>query len=184
SRSFMAATFKYAKYTRVNLDHFNYQNKLEFMLFGISLLDMGYTTIHGHPIQGEGCKVVVNDQYHMQRSGSDNATISRIDLIVVKKIIGYVLIFLLTWTPSVVFFITQMFQYENIWIYTATVISINLGGLGNAILYISYESWKNRYDNGNISIKSNSSAVSESSQESHPQTTQKQSRTTSSNNSL
>ncbi|CAG8526773.1 2108_t:CDS:2 [Cetraspora pellucida] len=53
----------------------------------------------------------VNIQQNMIRKfGSDNVTFSRVDIIVVRKIIAYILIFLLEWAPTVVYFITQMFQ--------------------------------------------------------------------------
>ncbi|CAG8504360.1 1099_t:CDS:2 [Cetraspora pellucida] len=248
----------------------------ELMLFVINLVNMGYTTIHGHTIEGVACKVVgglsfftvssnvtlvgllslmtylrvrrkyiidmgiydyklflilftisltltligvqdygpskfwcynsptdpirplitigliflilfitlfcyvmtlmeINIQQNMIRNfGSDNVTFSRVDIIVVRKIIAYILIFLLEWAPTVIYFITQMFQYENVWIYTVSVVFINLGGIGNAILYISYESWKNNYDNGTTFVASNSSnsgGISKNNQESHHQIT-------------
>ncbi|RIB00887.1 hypothetical protein C2G38_2128882 [Gigaspora rosea] len=38
-----------------------------------------------------------------------------------------------------------MLQYDNTWIYTAAVVTINFGGVGNAIVYTLYEHWTNRY---------------------------------------
>ncbi|CAG8841588.1 15678_t:CDS:2, partial [Racocetra persica] len=85
------------------------------------------------------------------------------------------------WTPNVVYFITSMFQYESIWIYTASVVCINLGGIANVILYISHESWKNKYDNESSAhitnnssgsstyVTNNSSGTSKNHQESYPQ---------------
>ncbi|CAG8753286.1 29620_t:CDS:2 [Gigaspora margarita] len=78
--------------------------------------------------------------------GSDSASFSRLDLIVAKKIIGYILIFIIEWTPSMIYFIAQMLQYDNMWIYTVAVVAINFGGVGNAIIYIIYENWTNKYD--------------------------------------
>ncbi|CAG8824892.1 27041_t:CDS:2, partial [Dentiscutata erythropus] len=72
-------------------------------------------------------------QKKIQKLGSDSSGINRIDLIVVKKIIGYVLIFIIEWIPSMIYFITQM--YDNIWIYAVSVAAIHFGGVGNAILY-------------------------------------------------
>ncbi|KAF0534636.1 putative g-protein coupled receptor 21 [Gigaspora margarita] len=82
----------------------------------------------------------------IRKLGSDSASFSRLDLIVAKKIIGYILIFIIEWTPSMIYFIAQMLQYDNMWIYTVAVVAINFGGVGNAIIYIIYENWTNKYD--------------------------------------
>ncbi|CAG8741590.1 17625_t:CDS:1, partial [Gigaspora rosea] len=44
--------------------------------------------------------------------------------------------------------------YDNMWIYTVAVVAINFGGVGNAIVYIIYENWTNKYDS---SLKSDDS---------------------------
>ncbi|RIB22576.1 hypothetical protein C2G38_979498 [Gigaspora rosea] len=108
-------------------------------------------------------------QSTIKKLDSNSSPFSRIDLLVVRKIIAYILIFLIEWTPTVIYLITSIFQYENIWIYTGSVIFINLGGIGNAILYISYEGWTNRYGESNIGSTNASSGYSESNQESYPQ---------------
>ncbi|CAG8545424.1 11201_t:CDS:2 [Dentiscutata erythropus] len=158
----------------------------EFLLFWINLVNVGYSALNGHSIQGDACKVVGGivafivtsnvtlvelsfRRNSIQKLGSDNSHLTRIDILVVRKIIAYILIFLIEWTPTTIYLIAQMFQYENIWIYTGSVIFINLGGIGNAILYISYEGWTNKYDSKGGNITYNSSEVSGTSQESYPQ---------------
>ncbi|CAG8577736.1 20507_t:CDS:2, partial [Gigaspora rosea] len=49
-------------------------------------------------------------QKRIRRLGSDPANFSRVDLIVVKKIVGYILIFLIEWTPSMIYFIAQLLE--------------------------------------------------------------------------
>ncbi|CAG8554687.1 3569_t:CDS:2, partial [Racocetra persica] len=123
-------------------------------------------------------------QNNIRRLGSDVDAVkfSRIDLIVVRKIIGYILIFLIEWFPSIVYFIAQMVQYDNIWIYTAAAVAINFGGIGNMILYIAHESWSNKYDSSepSSSIRNTSGSgtyifdgnrISKSNQELYPQIT-------------
>ncbi|CAG8495710.1 6803_t:CDS:2 [Cetraspora pellucida] len=85
-------------------------------------------------------------QKNIRRLGTESAKLSRVDLIVVRKIIGYILTFIIEWIPSVIYFISQMAMYDNIWIYTVAVVAINFGGIGNMILYIVHESWTNQYD--------------------------------------
>ncbi|CAG8465944.1 35106_t:CDS:2 [Gigaspora margarita] len=98
-------------------------------------------------------------QKKIRRLGSDPANFNRVDLIVVKKIVGYILIFLIEWTPSTIYFIAQILEYDNIWIYTIAVVAIQFGGVGNAILYTVHENWTNKYDsslNNSNSRKNNS----------------------------
>ncbi|CAG8684877.1 10722_t:CDS:2 [Dentiscutata erythropus] len=98
-------------------------------------------------------------QNKMRNLGSDSATVSRIDLLVAKKIIGYILIFLIEWTPTIIYFIAQMLQYDNMWIYTVAVVFINFGGIGNAIIYTVHENWTNKYDSSANTNDSNKSST-------------------------
>ncbi|KAF0421511.1 putative g-protein coupled receptor 21 [Gigaspora margarita] len=94
-------------------------------------------------------------QNKIRKLGSDSVSFSRrLELIIARKIIGYILIFIIEWTPTMIYFIAQMLQYDNMWIYTAAVVAINFGGVGNAIVYIIYENWTNKYD---TSLKSEDS---------------------------
>ncbi|CAG8510414.1 25377_t:CDS:2 [Racocetra persica] len=126
---------------------------------------------------------LISNKKNIRQLGSDAVKFNRIDLIVVRKIIGYILIFLIEWIPTIVYFIAQMVQYDNIWIYTVAVVTINFGGLGNMILYIGHESWTNKYDSSDNSgsirntnesgafILNSSSKSSNNNQELYPQIT-------------
>ncbi|CAG8776322.1 9619_t:CDS:2, partial [Dentiscutata erythropus] len=65
-----------------------------------------------------------------------SSKLSQIDFIVARKITFYVLIVILEWVPVI----------ENFWIYTAATLSVSFGGIGNTILYIIYENWRNSYN--------------------------------------
>ncbi|RIB27820.1 hypothetical protein C2G38_2060952 [Gigaspora rosea] len=65
--------------------------------------------------------------------------LSRVDIIVTRKIIFYILIFLFEWIPVLGFLISRIFYYEELWIHIVAALSVNIGGIGNVILYIIYE---------------------------------------------
>ncbi|CAG8807034.1 32829_t:CDS:2, partial [Racocetra persica] len=67
----------------------------------------------------------------------------RVEPIVVRKIIGYVLIFIIQWTPSMIYVFGQIINYDEMWIYLVTDATVNLGGIGNMIQYIINEGWRN-----------------------------------------
>ncbi|CAG8831898.1 40304_t:CDS:2, partial [Gigaspora margarita] len=60
------------------------------------------------------------------------AKFGQVDFIVARRITFYILIVILEW-------------YESLWIYLAATLSVSFGGIGNTILYIIYEKWRNRY---------------------------------------
>ncbi|CAG8503845.1 18874_t:CDS:2 [Gigaspora rosea] len=73
--------------------------------------------------------------------GSELArTRSRLEKRVSNKIISYVLVFILQWTPVQIFCAAKFFD-----------VSINFGGLGNAIQYILNEGWHPRNVDPNMS---------------------------------
>ncbi|CAG8774172.1 19300_t:CDS:2, partial [Gigaspora margarita] len=82
----------------------------------------------------------------------------KIEPIVVRKIIGYVLIFVIQWTPSMIYVFCQTIGYDEIWIYLVTDATINFGGIGNMIQYIINEGWRNNPDD-NINNSGDISAV-------------------------
>ncbi|CAG8652099.1 19491_t:CDS:2, partial [Cetraspora pellucida] len=67
----------------------------------------------------------------------------KIEPIVVRKIIGYVLIFIFQWTPSMIYVFGQIIGYDEMWVYLVTDATVNLGGIGNMIQYIINEGWRN-----------------------------------------
>ncbi|CAG8512770.1 16205_t:CDS:2, partial [Gigaspora rosea] len=70
----------------------------------------------------------------------------KIEPIVVRKIIGYILIFIIQWTPSMIYVFCQTIDYDEMWIYLVTDATINFGGIGNMIQYIINEGWRNNPD--------------------------------------
>ncbi|CAG8603201.1 10209_t:CDS:2 [Gigaspora margarita] len=70
----------------------------------------------------------------------------KIEPIVVRKIIGYVLIFVIQWTPAMIYVFCQTIGYDQMWIYLVTEATVNLGGIGNMIQYIINEGWRNDPD--------------------------------------
>ncbi|CAG8573042.1 32393_t:CDS:2 [Gigaspora margarita] len=82
----------------------------------------------------------------------------KIEPIVVRKIIGYVLIFIIQWTPSMIYVFCQTINYDEMWIYLVTDITIHFGGIGNMMQYIINEGWRNDPDT-NINNSDDISAV-------------------------
>ncbi|CAG8646514.1 4933_t:CDS:2 [Acaulospora morrowiae] len=81
----------------------------------------------------------------------------QIEPIVIRKVIGYVLIFLLQWTPPMIYVFGQVINYDEMWIYIVTDATINLGGVGNMIQYIINEGWWDGYGSSSgTSVGSNS----------------------------
>ncbi|RIB20282.1 hypothetical protein C2G38_2081284 [Gigaspora rosea] len=84
--------------------------------------------------------------------GSELArTRSSLEKRVSNKIISYVLVFILQWTPVQIFCAAKFFDIDSTWIYVVCVIGINFGGLGNAIQYILNEGWHPRNVDPNVS---------------------------------
>ncbi|CAG8562603.1 10536_t:CDS:2 [Acaulospora morrowiae] len=54
----------------------------------------------------------------------------------IKKIMIYITLFMMKWIPLMTFGIGIMSGYEDIWIFILFVISFNLGGICNCILYL------------------------------------------------
>ncbi|RIB29837.1 hypothetical protein C2G38_2055707 [Gigaspora rosea] len=73
------------------------------------------------------------------------AKFGQVDFIVARRITFYILIVILEWVPVVIYLVAKIFHYENLWIYLAATLSVSFGGIGNTILYIIYEKWRNRY---------------------------------------
>ncbi|CAG8478714.1 2421_t:CDS:2 [Dentiscutata erythropus] len=82
----------------------------------------------------------------------------KIEPIVVRKIIGYVLIFIIQWTPAMIYVFCQIIGYDEMWIYLVTDATVNLGGIGNMIQYIINEGWRND-TSGNLNETCDMSAV-------------------------
>ncbi|CAI2188167.1 18505_t:CDS:2, partial [Funneliformis geosporum] len=61
-----------------------------------------------------------------------------------KKIISYMLVFLLQWTPVQIHLITRWFNIDDAWIYILAATGQLLGGIGNAVNYIFNEGYVTR----------------------------------------
>ncbi|RIA97779.1 hypothetical protein C1645_813654 [Glomus cerebriforme] len=70
----------------------------------------------------------------------------KIEPIVVRKIIGYVLIFIIQWTPPMIYVLGQLINYDPLWVYLITDATVNMGGIGNMIQFIINEGWRDKYD--------------------------------------
>ncbi|CAG8437488.1 10464_t:CDS:2 [Acaulospora colombiana] len=78
----------------------------------------------------------------------------QIEPVVVRKIVGYVLIFLFQWTPPMIYVFSQVIDYDEMWIYIVTDATINLGGVGNMIQYIINEGWWDNHESPTTSVDS------------------------------
>ncbi|KAF0515132.1 putative g-protein coupled receptor 21 [Gigaspora margarita] len=76
--------------------------------------------------------------------GNKSTTHSPIDSVeikVSKKVMGYILVFILQWVPAIPYDICQFFGRAGAWVYCMVIISINMGPIGNAIFYVMNEGW-------------------------------------------
>ncbi|KAF0399785.1 putative g-protein coupled receptor 21 [Gigaspora margarita] len=76
--------------------------------------------------------------------GNKSTTHSPIDSVeikVSKKVMGYILVFILQWVPAIPYDICQFFGHAGTWVYCTVIISINIEPIGNAIFYVMNEGW-------------------------------------------
>ncbi|GBC06480.1 hypothetical protein RclHR1_06870011 [Rhizophagus clarus] len=62
-----------------------------------------------------------------------------------KKIIGYLFMFILQWTPVMVYLIFDINKEPDMWIFVICIISLPAGAILNTYRYISHESFWNTY---------------------------------------
>ncbi|CAG8533611.1 9944_t:CDS:2 [Funneliformis mosseae] len=146
----------------------------DFMLFSINFPNMLFPVIHGVPWSDSNCKIIGGITFftistnitlvgllafltylriclchHMDRGNigaiPTRQIVKKIEPIVVRKIIGYVLIFMLQWTPPMIYVVGQIIDYDPLWVYLITDASVNMGGIGNMIQFIINEGWKDPY---------------------------------------
>ncbi|RIB30416.1 hypothetical protein C2G38_2026853 [Gigaspora rosea] len=91
----------------------------------------------------------------VQKLGT-SSRLSRLELIVARKITGYILIFILQWTPTMFYVIGQICGYDKTWMYTLTEVAGNSGGVGNMILFLINEKWRDNFDSLHDNSNSNS----------------------------
>ncbi|CAG8788636.1 8629_t:CDS:2, partial [Cetraspora pellucida] len=73
-----------------------------------------------------------------------------------RKIISYLLIYIIQWVPLMVYLILDLASHEGLWIYFFTVGSISMGGILNAGRYIFNEGW---YDKPNSFVDISSGEI-------------------------
>ncbi|CAG8487395.1 12787_t:CDS:2 [Acaulospora morrowiae] len=66
---------------------------------------------------------------------------SQVEIRAIKKITGYMLMFIIQWFPVFPYDIYQALNKDVPWTYALAVSSFNLGGVGYAILYVISEGW-------------------------------------------
>ncbi|CAG8731129.1 24853_t:CDS:2 [Gigaspora margarita] len=71
--------------------------------------------------------------------------LSWLEIIATRKIIGYILTYLIQWTPVVIYVAGLMVNYDQIWTNIIAVATINFGGVANMIAYIVNEKWRDDY---------------------------------------
>ncbi|RIB06055.1 hypothetical protein C2G38_2047099 [Gigaspora rosea] len=152
-----------------------YMSVTELNLLCINYINAGYSAIHGETLQGTACKIAGGVTFfcvtvNMALGGLLSfMTYLRICKkrfyntgIYDYKFLSIILLISLTLTligvneygPNKFWCysaptdpITPLITiYDNMWIYTVAVVAINFGGVGNAIIYIIYENWTNKYD--------------------------------------
>ncbi|CAG8726759.1 27032_t:CDS:2, partial [Dentiscutata erythropus] len=77
----------------------------------------------------------VNFQQKAVQNINTQSKLSRVEIIVTRKITGYILIFLLQWTPTIFYAVGHILG-----------VSGNLGGVGNMILFLINEKWKDDFN--------------------------------------
>ncbi|RIB17864.1 hypothetical protein C2G38_2246125 [Gigaspora rosea] len=71
--------------------------------------------------------------------------LSWLEIIATRKIIGYILTYLIQWTPVVIYVAGLMVDYDEVWTNIIAVATINFGGVANMIAYIVNEKWRDDY---------------------------------------
>ncbi|RHZ83058.1 hypothetical protein Glove_99g370 [Diversispora epigaea] len=63
-----------------------------------------------------------------------------------RKILGYIVMYIVQWTPLMIYVIADVLNQEKLWLYFFTVSFISMGGILNMIQYILNEGWKDKHD--------------------------------------
>ncbi|CAG8440130.1 15919_t:CDS:2 [Acaulospora morrowiae] len=100
-----------------------------------------------------------------RQSAMAHSTSDDIQAKVTKKVMGYILVFILQWFPIFPYDIYEILDKDAAWVYALVAISFNFGGIGNAICYVMNEGWGIHGNNssmieGNEDHTSNTSASS------------------------
>ncbi|CAG8777427.1 4847_t:CDS:2, partial [Cetraspora pellucida] len=86
-----------------------------------------------------------NRQSLIRKYNQTTPKINRVELIATRKIIAYILIYLIQWTPVMIYIAGKTVNYDKIWINAIAFATINFGGIGNMITYIINEKWRDDY---------------------------------------
>ncbi|CAG8487649.1 8972_t:CDS:2 [Diversispora eburnea] len=63
-----------------------------------------------------------------------------------RKILGYIVMYIVQWTPLMIYVIADVLNQERLWLYFFTVSFISMGGILNMVQYILNEGWKDKPD--------------------------------------
>jgi len=83
------------------------------------------------------CYIGITYKINVARRTTD----SEVFLHAYKKIVGYLFIYIIQWTPVMVYVIADNHQHTQMWGYVICFISLPLGGMLNAYRYICNEGW-------------------------------------------
>ncbi|GBC34288.2 hypothetical protein GLOIN_2v1645982 [Rhizophagus irregularis DAOM 181602=DAOM 197198] len=90
-------------------------------------------------------EISINENISNESNEDNEGNEGNEEPIVVRKIIGYVLIFIIQWTPPMIYVLGQIIDYDPLWVYLITDATVNMGGIGNMIQFIINEGWRDRY---------------------------------------
>ncbi|CAI2178154.1 10512_t:CDS:2 [Funneliformis geosporum] len=98
------------------------------------------------------CYIGISYTINVARRNAD----SELFLHAYKKIVGYLFIYIIQWTPVMIYVLVDNYQHRPMWEYVICFISLPLGGMLNAYRYISNEGWRTKKD---VTVSSTSNTV-------------------------
>ncbi|CAG8488369.1 9979_t:CDS:2 [Rhizophagus irregularis] len=100
------------------------------------------------------CYIAISYAINVVRSRNDNNNHANNEnnlfLPAYKKIVGYLFIYILQWTPVMVYVLIDTQQQTSMWVYVVCFSSLSIGGVLNAARYISNEGWWLKKENPEI----------------------------------
>ncbi|GBC06478.1 hypothetical protein RclHR1_06870009 [Rhizophagus clarus] len=108
------------------------------------------------------CYIAISYAINVVRSRNDsgnNNNENNLFLPAYKKIVGYLFIYILQWTPVMVYIIIDSQRQTSMWVYVVCFSSLSMGGVLNAARYISNEGWWLKKENSEAAPESLSSTI-------------------------
>ncbi|CAG8816511.1 3427_t:CDS:2 [Gigaspora margarita] len=93
-------------------------------------------------------EIRANKKQQLRHFGSQDTSrysLNDIEIKVSIKVLGYILVYIIQWIPTVIYDLYQYFGNVHPWVYCMVAISINMGPIGNMIFFIINEEGR-RYD--------------------------------------